>query len=259
MISPPPKMVSYNPDYVVQLINSLTPDNFETARHAVQARILAEARPDMPLSGHGTAAQPPPVLHASAATSQEEEEHEGEVPCECEPNIWKACPHECSLCLKVLTLKDSEGVCWMCEEDLITVEKDWPEDAAEAKKKSIFTEGAYHALILRIRANNCREAANDTDDAEEVRKCLEEAKYLDARASFLLFHKADSRFKPWWFASWDYWMLPGTTAQAPDWAAPVAHLLSPEVLAAPSSVVSPCGISGHVMPIGTLFCPTCWP
>lgn len=193
------------------------------------------------------------------AEKEKEEEHEGEVPCGCEPNFWKACPHECSVCEKALTLRDGEGICVECEEDLVTVEKEWPEDAAEAKEKSIFSEGAYHALVLRIRANNCREAAHDTDDAEEVRKCLEEAKRLDARASLLLFHKADSRFKPWWFASWDYWMMPGSTHEVPAWAAPVAHLLSPEVLAAPPSVVSPCGISGHVMPIGTLFCPTCWP
>ena len=172
-----------------------------------------------------------------------EAEEEAEVACGCTPSFWHSCVHECSVCLKALTLKDSEGICCECEEDLVTVEKEWPEDSAEAKRYSRYGEGAFHALILRIRANNYREAAHDTDDAEEVRKCLEEAKRLDARASELLYHTADSRFKPWWFTSWDYWMMPGSTHKVPAWAAcekplPVAHLLSPEVLAAPPA--NPC-------------------
>ena len=151
-----------------------------------------------------------------------EAEEAEEVPCGCEPNFWKACVHECSVCLKALTLRDGEGICGDCEEDLVTVEKEWPEDSAEAKKNSRYGDGAFHALVLRISANNHREAAHDTDDAEEVHKCLQEAKRLDARASDLLYKKADSTFEPWWFTSWDYWMQPGSTHSVPAWAKPAA-------------------------------------
>jgi len=137
---------------------------------------------------------------------QEQEQSQEAVPCGCTSD----CPHECSVCLKALTLRDSEGLCWMCEEDLVTVEKEWPEDSAEAKRYSNYREGAYHALILRYRANVCREASEDTDDAEEVRECLQESKRLDARASDLLYKSAAASFKPWWYESWDYWMQPGS-------------------------------------------------
>ena len=151
-------------------------------------------------------------------SQEQEQEQEQEVACGCTPSFWHSCVHECSVCLKALTLRDSEGICCECEEDLVTVAKEWPEDSAEAKKNSRYGDGAYHALVLRISANNHREAAHDTDDAEEVRKCLEEAKCLDARASDLLYNTAVSRFKPWWFTSWDYWMMPGSTHEVPAWA-----------------------------------------
>jgi hypothetical protein len=138
---------------------------------------------------------------------QEQEQSQEVVPCGCTSD----CPHECSVCLKALTLRDSEGLCWMCEEELVTVEKECPEDSAEAKRC-----GAYHALILRIRANGCREASEDTDDAEEVRECLQESTRLDARASELLFKKCLYTFKPWWYESWDYWMQPGSAYKS--WA-----------------------------------------
>jgi len=145
---------------------------------------------------------------------------EEEAPCGCASpsDFWKPCPHECSVCLKSLTLKDGEGICGDCEENLVTVEKEWPEDSAEAKRYSRYGDGAYHALVLRISANNHREAAHDTDDAEEVCECLAESKRLDARASDLLYKKADSTFEPWWFTSWDYWMQPGSTHSVPPWA-----------------------------------------
>jgi len=121
-----------------------------------------------------------------------------------------ACVHRCTVCLADLTLRDEEGFCWTCVEELKTVPADYPEDAADATRNSLYGQGAFHALLLRIRANNCREAADDTDDAEEVRNCLKEAKRLDGVASDLLFKGADSTFKPWWFYSWDYWMQPGS-------------------------------------------------
>ena len=155
----------------------------------------------------------------------------------------ETCVHRCSVCLADLTLRDEEGFCVECVEDLETVPKDYPEDAADATRNSLYGKGAFYALVLRIRANNSREAADDTDDAEEVCNCLKEAKRLDSVASDLLFKGADSTFKPWWFYSWDYWMQPGSTHKVPAWAAcdkplPVAHLLSPEVLAAPPA--NPC-------------------
>jgi hypothetical protein len=157
-------------------------------------------------------------------------EPEEEVSCECPHEDAKPCVHECSICLKALTLRDSEGLCWMCEEDIKTVEEEWPEDSAEAKEYSIFRNGAFHALVLRFRANNCREAAYDTDDAEEARSCLQDAKRLDEIASQLLYKNADRMFKPWWFKRWDYWMQPGSTHMAPEWAEPAVE-----------PVAKPCG------------------
>lgn len=199
--------------------------------------------PPSPPSEHEYEVEDDAEREEAAFLAEKEDLTTDPISCGCKSTFWTPCVHECSICLKALTLKDGEGLCWMCEEDLVTVAKEWPEDAAEAKEYSLYGEGAYHALMLRIRANNCREAADDTDDAEEVDKCLEEAKSLDARASDLLYNKAGSRFKPWWFASWDYWMMPGSTHKVPAWAAcekpvPVAHLLSPEVLAAPPA--NPC-------------------
>jgi hypothetical protein len=192
---------------------------------------------------------PSPILPPSPRSEPEEEDAEP-VPCGCASDIWKPCVHVCSICDKALTLRDSEGLCWMCEEDLVTVEKDWPYDAADAKMNSVYGKGAFHALVLRIRANNCREAADDTDDAEEVRNCLKEAERLDARATELLNHKSPYHYKPWWFARWDYWMQPGSTHEVPAWAEPKAL-----------TVASPCG--GHTTPAGTrykhTFSTTCSP
>ena len=193
---------------------------------------------------HHRQAPPPPPAEEEA---EEEAEH---VPCGCpsSSSFWKPCVHECSVCLKALTLKDSEGICWMCEEDLVTVPNDYPEDAAAAKQNSRYRDGAFHALVLRIRANNCREAADDTDDAEQVRECLEEAKRLDARASDLLYNTADGTFEPWWFTSWDYWMQPGSSYNGDKFR-----------FSRTADVPAPCGIAGHTISIGTLFCLTCWP
>ena len=115
-----------------------------------------------------------------------------------------ACVHRCSVCLADLTLRDEEGFCWTCVDDIKTVPTDYPEDAAEATR-----HGAFYALVLRIRANNCREAAEDTGGAKGVRDCLKEAERLDGRASGLLFKGADSTFKPWWYTRWDYWKPEG--------------------------------------------------
>ena len=126
------------------------------------------------------------------------------VPCGCQHTAWKPCPHECSICLKMLTIKDSEGLCFQCERDLVDIPKEYPADAAEAKRNSAYGEGAFHALILRIRANGCRGSATDTEGAKEVRNYLQDAERLDDIASHLLYTKADYTFKPWWFARWSY-------------------------------------------------------
>ena len=128
------------------------------------------------------------------------------------------CVHRCSVCLTDLTLRDEEGFCVECVEDLETVPKDYPEDAADATRNSLYGKGAFYALVLRIRANNFREAAVDAqeDDATSVRNCLKEAKRLDSVASDLLFKGADSTFKPWWYTRWDYWMQPSYKAWTPE-------------------------------------------
>jgi len=167
-----------------------------------------------PGSTHEVPAWAEPVAEPVA----EPEEEAAEVACECSHDDAKACVHECSICLKALTLRDSEGLCWLCEDYLETVPKDYPDETAEAT-----THGAVYALILRIQANNCREAAHDTHPhvvAEEKRDCLRDAKRLDARASALLYESSGS-FKPWWFNRWDYWMQPGSTHLVPAWAEPV--------------------------------------
>lgn len=148
---------------------------------------------------------PSPLLPGSPPS--EPEEGLKDQPCDCRPTVWKSCPHECSICLKALTLKDSEGMCFECEKDLDDIPKLFPADAAEAKRNSVYSEGAFHALILRIRANGCRGSAIDTQDAEEVRNYLHEAERLDEIASQLLYNNAESTFKPWWpwwFARWSY-------------------------------------------------------
>ena len=145
---------------------------------------------------------PSPLLPRSPPS--EPEERLKDQPCGCRPTAWKSCPHECSICLKALTLKDSEGMCFECEKDLVDIPKLFPADAAEAKRNSAYSEGAFHALILRIRANGCRGSAIDMEDAEEVRNYLHDAERLDDIASHLLYTKADYTFKPWWFARWSY-------------------------------------------------------
>lgn len=214
-------------------------------------------------------AEAPSLLLPPSPPSEPEEEAEAEdQPCDCQPTAWKSCPHECSVCLKALTLKDAEGLCWMCEEDLVTVAKDYPEDAAEAKQNNVYSEGAYHALVLRIRANNLREEADDTAEAEEVRVCLQNAERLDEIASHLLYTKADYTFKPWWFERWDYWRhywrQPGSAYNGDKtWArrrSPDGKTVSaPAPKPAPTLLKAPCGIPGHTTPAGTLYCLTCCP
>ena len=146
---------------------------------------------------------PSPLLPPSPRSEPEEEDAEP-VPCGCAHDIWKPCAHVCSICEKSLTIKDSEGMCFECEKDLDRFPKEFPADAADAKMNSVYDEGAFHALIVRFRANGCRGSAMHTEDAEEVRQFLKEAERLDARASELLDHKSPHHYKPWWFARWSY-------------------------------------------------------
>lgn len=136
-----------------------------------------------------------------------------------------ACPSlgNCALCENTLTYDNvnakQPNYCSICDEgEMKSVMDDYPEDAKEAMRNSMYGQGAFHALFLRIQANNCREAADDTDDAQEARDCLKEAERLDARASELLYTKADYTFKPWWYARWDYFRVPGSTHEVPTWA-----------------------------------------
>jgi hypothetical protein len=216
-------MVSYNPEYLTQFVNNMSSENFEMLKMIIKKKT--------------SQIQPPSLKDVSQ-----------------EKATFTPIAHECSVCLKGLTIHDKENMCWMCEEELVSVEKDWPEDAAQAKEYSIFRNGAYHALVLRIRANNCREAAEDTTDTEEVRSCLRDAKRLDQVASHLLYNTADRMFKPWWFASWDHWMQPGSSYNTDkDWAGwrtpegkPLGpHLLSAEALAQPAQPAEALAQSAH--------------
>lgn len=190
----------------------------------IAAEEKADWRPLQPLCLPCLSESPSPILELSESPTSVVSSPElvvSEVCCD-----GATCVHRCSVCLTDLTLRDEEGFCVECVEDLETVPKDYPEDAAEATRNSLYGKGAFYALVLRIRANNFREAADDTDDAEEVRNCLKVAKRLDAVASDLLYKGADSTFKPlhprgrggrpWWFERWDYWMQPGYKAWTPE-------------------------------------------
>jgi len=131
----------------------------------------------------------------------------------------------CALCEKTLTYDNisakQPNYCFMCdEEEMKGVIDDYPEDAKEAVRNSVFGQGAVDALYLRIQANNSREAADDTDDAQMVRDCLKEAERLDAVATKLLHSKASFTFKPWWYERWDYFRVPGYKCPMPK-SAPI--------------------------------------
>lgn len=121
---------------------------------------------------------------------------------DCVVDAWRSCPHKCTLCQNAN--RDKGDLCWVCDEELTTVPQNYPEEAAEAKQNSLYGDGAFHALILRIRANNNREAADDTSDQDERASCLREAEILDTRATQLLYNKANSHFKPWWMTRWEH-------------------------------------------------------
>ena len=122
--------------------------------------------------------------------------------CDCVVDFWSSCPHKCTLCQN--GNRDKGKLCWVCDEEITSVPRDYPEDAAEAKQNSLYGDGAFHALILRIRASNNREAADDTSDQDERASCLREAENLDTRATQLLYNKALADFKPWWAEHWDW-------------------------------------------------------
>jgi len=143
-------------------------------------------------------------LPASPPSEPEDDAVTEPYSCGCASDVWRPCVHECSICLKALTLKDGEGTCFQCEKDLVDIPKQFPADTADAKMNSVYGEGAFHALIARMRADGCRGSATDTEDAKEVRQFLKEAERLDARATELLYNKAKSTFKPWWFTRWSY-------------------------------------------------------
>lgn len=148
--------------------------------------------------------EPPSPLLPPSPRSEPEEGGTEPVLYGCNHDIWKPCVHVCSICEKALTLRDGERRCWHCERDIVDIPKLFPADAADAKLNSVYDEGAFHALIVRMRADGCRGCAMDTEDAEKVRQFLKEAERLDARASELLMRKSPYHYKPWWFARWSY-------------------------------------------------------
>ena len=152
----------------------------------------------------------------------------------------------CDLCTRKITCCYSSAkttsLCFLCQENIESVINDWPEDSAEALQNSMYDKGAYHALCLRIQANNNREAADDTEYIEERKQCLTEAELLDNIASDLLYKKADYLFRPWWFERWDYYRQPGYGGPMPKDASVAAKSDKKAATDGPS----PGGISAKV-------------
>ena len=118
----------------------------------------------------------------------------------------------CSICEKKLRIHDGATLCFICEDDLKSVPKDYPEDAARAQALGDY---AFHALILRINANNCREAVDDATVVAEKLDCYKESIRLDEVATRILKTHFYSDFKPWWFYRWDHWNQPSYLQNAP--------------------------------------------
>ena len=117
----------------------------------------------------------------------------------------------CSICEKNLRVHDGATLCFICEDDIKSVPKNYPEDAARAQGLG---EYAFHALILRINANNCREAVDDMDDVAEKLDCYKESLRLDEVATRIMKAQFYSDFKPWWFYRWDHWNQPDYSQKA---------------------------------------------
>jgi hypothetical protein len=181
-------MVSYNPEYVVQLINSLTPENFETARQAVETKAASkDARP------YGSKKTLWKIVRSSDTTGRVQ---------------------KCTYCKDVLTFEDNEDSCLLCDDEFEMMTRAYPDEVAEAGQHGY---PGLTALMLRIRANKNRKRGYE-GDRDEFIYCREDAENLDARASYILHRHITSSFKPWWFERFDYWRQPGSTQKAPFWA-----------------------------------------
>jgi hypothetical protein len=124
------------------------------------------------------------------------------VACDCVADFWRPCPHKCTLCQN--GGRGKGDLCWVCDEEVTTVPKEYPEEAADANQNNLYGDGAFHALILRIRADYRREAADETTNEAEKRELLRESECLDTRATELLSNKALAEFAPWWAERWEW-------------------------------------------------------
>jgi len=149
---------------------------------------------------------------------------------------------KCEVCEMVLDCchasKDQpDRFCFCCEEAVRSVPKDYAEDYDEV---ATWDRDCFYALILRIRANNNREADEDTDNVAEKVNCRAEGYRLDKIASKLLMNHPT--FKPWWIERWNWWGAGSKPAAAPqhvkaarpdykhpEWPSPRAKLFANEL------------------------------
>ena len=125
---------------------------------------------------------------------------------------------KCEVCERVLdcchaSKEQPDRFCFSCHDSVRSVPIDYPEDYAEV---ATWDRDVFYALVLRIAANDNREAEEDTDNDAEKVNCRAESYRLDKIASRLLMNHPS--FKPWWIERWDYWRQPGSTHAVPTWA-----------------------------------------
>lgn len=145
--------------------------------------------------------------------------------CECSEcyTVCRDCsktPHfdtsiKCEVCERVLDCchasnEQPDRFCFSCEDSVRNVPKDYPEDYAEV---ATWDRDVFYALVLRIAANDNREAEEDTDNDAEKVNCRAESYRLDKIASRLLMNHPS--FKPWWIERWDWDRVPQAYAQPP--------------------------------------------
>ena len=122
---------------------------------------------------------------------------------------------KCEVCERVLdcchaSKEQPDRFCFSCHDYVRSVPIDYPEDYAEV---ATWDRDVFYALVLRIAANDNREAEEDTDNDSEKVNCRAESYRLDKIASRLLMNHPS--FKPWWIERWDWDRVPQAYAQPP--------------------------------------------
>ena len=125
---------------------------------------------------------------------------------------------KCEVCERVLdcchaSKEQPDRFCFSCHDYVRSVPIDYPEDSLSV---ATWDRDVFYALVLRIAANDNREAEHDTDNDAEKVNCRAESYRLDKIATRLLMNHPS--FKPWWIERWDYWRQPGSMHAVPAWA-----------------------------------------